>query len=145
MPRVCCDTSCLFAVYANDVHTPTALTAAAHLGPQLVVSSFNEFEFANALRLAEFRGLLPLGPATDYFSLLQSDISAGIFRRQPCDLDAVLEESERLSALYTVRNGYRAFDIIHVAVALHLQATEFLSFDSRQRNLAHAEGLTVGS
>jgi predicted nucleic acid-binding protein len=35
-------------------------------------------------------------------------------------------------------------DILHVAAALKSGATEFLSFDGRQRKLAAAQGLTVG-
>jgi hypothetical protein len=35
-------------------------------------------------------------------------------------------------------------DILHVAAALKSGATDFLSFDGRQRTLAAAEGLTVG-
>jgi predicted nucleic acid-binding protein len=34
-------------------------------------------------------------------------------------------------------------DILHIAAAKSLRATEFISFDSRQRVLATALGLTV--
>jgi predicted nucleic acid-binding protein len=34
-------------------------------------------------------------------------------------------------------------DILHVATALHLGATEFLTFDANQKELAEAEGLVV--
>jgi predicted nucleic acid-binding protein len=51
--------------------------------------------------------------------------------------------AERLSAQYTWSEGYRGFDVLHVATALHLGATEFLSFDAGQKRLAEAEGLAV--
>jgi hypothetical protein len=35
----------------------------------------------------------------------------------------------------TVTGGHRAFDILHVAAAVHLGADEFLTFDSNQRKL----------
>ena len=39
--------------------------------------------------------------------------------------------------------GHRLFDIVNVATALHLGASEFLTFDANQRQLAEAEGLRV--
>ena len=44
----------------------------------------------------------------------------------------------------TVTGGHRAFDILHVAAAVHLGADEFLTFDSNQRRLALATGLKPG-
>jgi hypothetical protein len=51
--------------------------------------------------------------------------------------------AERLSAQYTWTEGYRGFDVIRVATALHLGASEFLTFDAKQKKLANAEGLVV--
>jgi predicted nucleic acid-binding protein len=41
------------------------------------------------------------------------------------------------------RMGTRALDILHVASALLLRAERILTFDDRQRQLAHAEGLAT--
>ena len=49
--------------------------------------------------------------------------------------------AERLSARHTGAHGHRAFDVLHVATALHLGAREFLTFDANQRKLAAAEKL----
>lgn len=51
--------------------------------------------------------------------------------------------AERLSSQYTWTEGYRGVDVIHVATALHLNASEFLTFDDNQKKLAQAEGLKV--
>jgi hypothetical protein len=40
-------------------------------------------------------------------------------------------------------SGYRAFDILHVATAQQFTASEFLTFDGKQRELAESEGLLV--
>jgi hypothetical protein len=40
--------------------------------------------------------------------------------------------------------GHRAFAILHVAAALHLGASEFLTFDTNQRKLATTAGLKLG-
>jgi hypothetical protein len=39
--------------------------------------------------------------------------------------------------------GTRSLDLMHVAAAMLLEATAFLSFDDRQRKAAAAEGLGV--
>jgi predicted nucleic acid-binding protein len=44
----------------------------------------------------------------------------------------------------TATGAHRAFDILHVAAAVHLGADEFLTFDSNQRKLALAAGLNPG-
>ena len=56
----------------------------------------------------------------------------------------VLIEAKRLSASHTMIGGHRAFDILHVAAALHLGEGEFLTFDANQRKLAAAVGLKPG-
>jgi predicted nucleic acid-binding protein len=52
-----------------------------------------------------------------------------------------VDTAKRLSATYTLGSGYRGFDILHIAAALTLGATEFLTFDENQKKLASAEGL----
>ncbi|RYG62077.1 PIN domain-containing protein [bacterium] len=61
----------------------------------------------------------------------------------PIDWADVASIAERLSAHHTWTEAYRGFDVLHVATALHLGATEFLTFDSRQKALAKTEGLIV--
>jgi predicted nucleic acid-binding protein len=64
-------------------------------------------------------------------------------RAVPVEWPDVHQIAERLSNSYTKADGHLAFDVLHVATALHLGAREFLSFDDRQRKLARAEGLKV--
>jgi hypothetical protein len=52
-------------------------------------------------------------------------------------------EAERLSALHSETLGTRSLDILHVAAALVLGSSEFLTFDARQAALAKAAGLKV--
>ena len=62
-------------------------------------------------------------------------------KRDPVDWAAVHLRAEALSAAHTISSGHRLADILHVARALHLGVTEFLTFDSNQKKLAQAEGL----
>ena len=62
-------------------------------------------------------------------------------KRDPVDWAAVHQRAEALSTAHTISSGHRLADILHVATALHLGVTEFLTFDSNQKKLAQAEGL----
>ncbi len=74
---------------------------------------------------------------------LQANISAGAVVIVPVDWADVASMAERLSAQYTWTEGHRGFDVLHVATALHLGASQFLTFDANQKKLAEAEGLVV--
>jgi predicted nucleic acid-binding protein len=58
-------------------------------------------------------------------------------------LAEVMIEAERLSALYSETLGTRSLNVLHVASALVLGRSEFLTFDNRQGALASAAGLKV--
>ena len=45
--------------------------------------------------------------------------------------------------MHTLTSGHRLADILHVATALHLGVSEFLTFDGNQKKLAEAEGLAM--
>ena len=74
---------------------------------------------------------------------LQKNISTGAVVIVPVEWADVVSIGERLSAQYTWTEGYRGFDVLHVATALHLGARELLTFDTKQKQLAEAEGLVV--
>ena len=74
---------------------------------------------------------------------LQSDLDAGLVEIIPVDWAKVHSRAEQLSAQHTGKAGYRAFDILHVATALELEAKQFLTFDGGQSALAKAVGLKV--
>ena len=74
---------------------------------------------------------------------LQTDLDSGAVVMVSADSAAVHREAERLSASYSKTGGHRAFDILHVATALVLEAEEFISFDGNQRKLAAEEGFKV--
>lgn len=140
---VCCDTSFLFSLYARDAHTAKALTLAKQLSKPLTISSVNEFEFCNALRFTAFRKLMPASDVALIIAAFEADIATEKLIVATCNLAEVMTEAKRLSANYTLKGGHRAFDMLHVAAAIHLGANEFISFDANQRKLAKAAGLKV--
>jgi len=76
-------------------------------------------------------------------SQLEADLKQGLAVLAPCQLQDVLRRAEDLSTRHTIAKGHRSFDVLHVATALHLEAREFLTFDTNQRKLAAAEKLKV--
>jgi hypothetical protein len=74
---------------------------------------------------------------------IEADIGSGVLEVTACDWAAIHAEAERLSAKHTAQGGHRGMDIMHVATALMMDATDFLTFDRNQARLANAEGLTV--
>jgi predicted nucleic acid-binding protein len=142
---VCADTSFLFALYANDVHTAKALAWTRSSRTPITASELTEYELGNALRFAEFRKLLSPGQASTFWAQYEDDRADGRIILAVCNLARVISEAKRLSATYTLTAGHRGFDILHIGVALEMGATSFLTFDGNQRLLAEAEGLTVAS
>jgi predicted nucleic acid-binding protein len=59
------------------------------------------------------------------------------------DSETVFLLARELSSKHTERIGSRTIDILHVANAIALQTDQFLTTDSRQAELAKAEGLHV--
>lgn len=73
----------------------------------------------------------------------EMDVEIGRFRQEDLN-DAEWEVSaENLTKVHTSRYGARSLDVLHVSYALLADASEFLSFDGRQGQLAEEVGLAV--
>jgi predicted nucleic acid-binding protein len=138
-----CDTSFLFSLYGNDGHTSRAVAWMASCTDPLRLNLLTQYEFANALRFAEFRKALKKGEAAQCHAGFDNALACGRVIVETSNLADVVAEAQRLSATRTLRGGHRGFDILHVASALVLGADRFLTFDANQKKLAEAEGLLV--
>ncbi len=143
------DTSFLCALYRTQTNSPNADQYMAGIGGELGVSSLLLLEFRQSVRL-QIR--LHLNDRTKGFTLaegkrmlndLQIDLNTGLLALTPVDWSAVHQRAETLSSAHTLAAGHRLVDILHVATALQLGVSEFLTFDANQRKLAEAEGLVV--
>lgn len=107
------------------------------------------FEFRHSLRWQVYLHAKDSGKDYDRstaqaaLARLQAEIASGAVVVVPVDRADVASIAERLSSQYTWTEGYRGFDVLHVATALHLGAREFLTFDGKQKALAEAEELVV--
>ena len=140
---IACDTSFLFSLYGSDAHSPRAVAWSAQNTRALYLNSLTHFEFGNTLRFSEFRKAFPLGAAAQYWGGFEAAIARGRLIVATTNFADAVDEAKRLSSTRTLTGGHRAFDILHVASALKMNATHFLTFDGNQKKLAEAEGLVV--
>ena len=141
------DTSFLCALYRSQTNSAAAVSHAQSMTEPVHVASPLLYEFRQSIRLQAY--LHSRDPAKGYgmalakavLAALQANIRSGGVVVVAVDWAEVVAIAERLSDRYTWTDGYRGFDLIHVATALHLAANDFLSFDVKQRHLAAAEGL----
>lgn len=143
------DTSFLCAFYVKQSNSPAAAAHAATMKEPLHIAAFLAYEFRQSLRFQVWRHSanpregLALVDAQAALSQFSADLASGVGVLEPCSLQDVLRRAEDLSNSHTIAGGHRSFDVLHVATALHLQAREFLTFDTKQSKLAASEGLTV--
>jgi predicted nucleic acid-binding protein len=140
---IVCDTSFLFSLYGNDGHSPSAVAWVTQNTRALHLNNLTHFEFGNALRFSEFRKAIPPGAAAQYWAGFEAAIARGRLIVATANLANVVDEAKRISATRTLTGGHRGFDILHVASALMMNATHFLTFDGNQKKLAETEGLVV--
>jgi predicted nucleic acid-binding protein len=143
------DTSFLYGVYLKQTNSRVAAAHADTMKEPLHITELLRYEFRQSLRFQVWRraanpreGIAQMD-AEAALNQLEADLLSGVAVLTPCDLLEVLRRADDLSKRHTIPAGYRSFDILHVASALHLRAKEFLSFDDKQRALAQAEGLVA--
>jgi predicted nucleic acid-binding protein len=140
---IACDTSFLLSLYGSDAHSSRAVSWVARNTRPVHLNRLTRFEFENALRFSEFRKVIQPRAASLYLAGFEAAITQGRLIVVASNLADVVDEARRISSIRTLTGGHRGFDLLHVASALQLEATHFLTFDRNQRGLAKAEGLVV--
>ena len=100
-----------------------------------------ELEFINALKLKQFRNELSHGEFEKIISSMHEHEKNGVYYRPTMDWPNVFSFAFNLSRNYTPDCGARSLDILHVGSALATQTETFLTFDTRQGQLADKAGL----
>lgn len=144
------DTSLLCALYREQDNSQAADRLMQQELTPVHISSLVLFEFRQSVRLQTFRFSKHRSQgyskkeAQQMIEALQANIAAGRLIIAPVeDWAKVHSRAEELSAQYTSEAGHRSFDVLHVATALELEASQFFSFDENQSALATAAGLKV--
>ena len=137
------DTSLLFSLYATDANSPKADAWRQGNPAPLPFSAFHRLELRNALNLAVFQKRITLSEAQSAWQGVENDVSAGLLVPRLGPWHRVLREAEQIAQHHTPTVGCRTLDVIHVAAATVMAATDFCTFDTRQADLGRRVGLPV--
>ena len=137
------DTSVLFSLYVTDANSPRADAWRQANPVPIGFTGFHRIELRNALSLAVFQQRLTAAESLAAWQEVQQDLASGLLVAQPDLWEELVREAESLAEHHTPVIGARSLDILHVAAALVLGATEFCTFDTRQGKLAKAAGMHV--
>lgn len=137
------DSSFLFSLVAKDSQSLAASAYMVRAAAPLFFTPLHRAEVRNALRNAAGRGAITGQECRGAFRVIDDDLREGLFLHTPVEWLNVFHTADELSEKHPRQQGQRTIDLLHVAIALECGAGTFLSFDNRQRKLAHAAGLEV--
>jgi len=135
------DTSFLASLYLSDARTGKANAWMKRLAAPLPFTPLHRHELRNAIRLAVWRKELDGAQRREILRLIELDLKEGFLTHQPVAWNEAFREAERIGETQTEATGLRATDLLHLGIASVLEATEFLSFDTTQREAAAGAGL----
>jgi len=136
------DSSVVFSLHFRDANTPAALALVAGAAESLLINSLCELETVNAFNLRVFRKEMSAINRDNAVRDLEADIRSGVMNLRPLP-DAAFVRAKALAHSFTPAIGVRAADLLLVAAAIELGAASLYTFDQKQRQTAHAAGLSV--
>ena len=97
----------------------------------------------DAIRLKCARGEIAPPTMRRALAELAGDFKRGVLHRPRLDWPDIFRKAEELSEHHALVTNCRTLDVLHVATAVLLRVTEFVSQDQRQRTLAAKAGLRL--
>ncbi|HRQ90454.1 MAG TPA: type II toxin-antitoxin system VapC family toxin [Bacteroidia bacterium] len=137
------DSSLLIKLYVREPNSPDALALVRGIGKPLLYTPLHQLEIAGAIRCNVKRGVLTASKAAQALLLLRRDLNAGVYVFPSLDWSRVFNRSQQLSRRHSRPLLARSLDLLHIACALELGVSDFLSFDDRQRKAAEAQGMRI--
>jgi predicted nucleic acid-binding protein len=137
------DTSVLVALYAFEDGAEGARRLLSGLSHAVALNAFLSLELRNALRRKVPTGKASKPQSDEMFRGLERSLREGALKYQAVDFHRVFYRAEDLSERFTRKLNARAFDVLHVAIALETGCRSFLTFDKDQAKLAKAAGLSM--
>jgi predicted nucleic acid-binding protein len=149
------DSSFILRLVTAELGSEEAIAEYRHLDyPSLFYLPLHDLEVRNAILQRAFyqRHSTDTGERRNIardrdaaFGRLQHYIKRRALLEVTLDTDVAFACAIKLSVAHTQRLGARAIDILHVASAMTLESEVFLTTDSRQAQIARAEGLKLAS
>lgn len=134
------DSSALVKVYVTEEHSAAARREVQAAG-QVPLTWLHTLEIGNALRVLSGRGLLAGAEAAALLDHFEDDRQAGRLAAVAVDWPKIFHESVQLSRRYAAKHLCRSLDLLHVAAAVELGCSRFISADARQLAVARGAGL----
>jgi predicted nucleic acid-binding protein len=137
------DTSFLVSLYTQDANSMEATQVLLDRKTPVLVTPFGEAEFVNSVEQRVFRKEISSSQAETSLLAFQRDLDAASFLIGRSVPGHTYARAILLSRQHTRSLGTRGMDIVHVAIALELKATDLFTFDKDQAKLAKRTGLAV--
>jgi predicted nucleic acid-binding protein len=151
--RAYADSSFILRLVTGEADSPQAIAEYRRLdSPKLFYLPLHALEVRNAILQRAFHQRRSISSGERQHVTRERDAALArleqlVARRAlldvTLDMDAAITQAARLSTTHTERLGARAIDLLHVAGALTLESELFLTTDTRQAQLAKAEGLKI--
>jgi predicted nucleic acid-binding protein len=150
--KVYADTNVFTNLWIDLTHSEEAMLLIEELQfkrAKLPITRLLRLEMTNALQRLVYesrRGAQGIRVSTETalaaHGNFNEEVEAGEFlERRTVDENTLEAEFEALAYRYTATEGFRTYDIMHVASALVLGCDTFWSFDARAKKLASLVGL----
>ncbi len=110
---------------------------------QLPFTQLQDLEIRNAIRAQLGRELISRVEHDLAIAALDEDLAANRLKAVKIDWQSVWSQAEQLSSSNTADILCRTLDILHVAAALTISCTRFITGDKRQAALAEKTGLSI--
>ena len=137
------DPSALLKLYLHERESAAVSAWRAKTRGSLPITHHGRVEVINGICLAAHRGEITPDALADTLASFDEDFASGLYQQADLLWRATLNRAADLSRAYSARLGTRSLDVLHVASALELELPTFVTFDSRQQQLARAVGLKV--
>jgi predicted nucleic acid-binding protein len=135
------DTGLILKLYSFEPNSAPAIALIQSHGVPIILSGLQQTELRNALHRKRARGEMTPAQLKKALKDLQRDLDSGVLLSPRVDWPEVWRKADRLTAKYAPVTSCRTLDVLHVAVALHLDVRIFGTTDRRQLLLAAKAGL----
>ena len=136
------DTSALIKLYIIEPGSDSVNTIITNQATPLPIWDLHQIEFQNALSLKVFREELRADQAETLISNFKQRKKDQIYYTPELDRKEHTDYCLELTA-HSRQIGCRSLDIMHVAAAKIYSVDQFITFDSRQADLAEKAGMSV--
>jgi predicted nucleic acid-binding protein len=137
------DTSVIVKLYSLEEYSLEVSKWIRKNNEAIPLTNLHELEFTNAIYLKQFRREISPEQANLILSRFDEHQREGIYYHPKLNWVDIWNKSLELSGKHTGIKGSRSLDILHVASALELKFSRFVTLDSRQADLARKAGLKL--